>query len=107
MPWERRQGRGSYYTRSRKVNGRVTREYVGCGAAGELAAAEDARRREERRAQARRRDEERARVQGADVLLLRLCALADLVARAELVACGYTCRRGQWRRTKRVAGNDD
>ena len=41
-PWEKRERGGLYYTRSRKVNGQVVREYVGGGALGELAALIDA-----------------------------------------------------------------
>ena len=41
-PWEKRERGGLYYTRSRKVHGRVVREYVGGDALGELAALMDA-----------------------------------------------------------------
>jgi len=43
MGWDQ----GKYYTRSRKVNGKVIRTYVGCGLHGQLAALEDANKREQ------------------------------------------------------------
>ena len=44
MGWEK----GRYYTRSRKVKGRVVREYIGAGRIGELTAELDAIERERR-----------------------------------------------------------
>jgi len=43
MGWDR----GKYYTRSRRVNGRVVREYVGVGLVGTLAAQLDAEDRQQ------------------------------------------------------------
>lgn len=50
MGWER----GRYYMRSRRVDGRVVRVYIGRGPAAEAAAGDD-RARRERRATLRRR----------------------------------------------------
>jgi len=55
MGWERRKRGGLYYTRSRKVSGRVVREYVGGGLAGHLAAQMDDNERMDRKS----RDEKR------------------------------------------------
>lgn len=104
MGWETRERGGRYYTRSRKVGGRVVREYVGGGAAGELAAAQDAMTR-------RRRDEEAAtlramqeREAGALAALSELGTLLDGLAAALLVGNGFhRHKRGEWRRKRRGA----
>jgi hypothetical protein len=54
MGWERRTRGGLYYTRSRKVAGRVVREYVGGGLLGRFAALSDVERRRQLKAQAAR-----------------------------------------------------
>ena len=103
MGWER----GRYYTRSRKVNGRVVREYVGASQIGELAAQLDSverdRRELERQAERVTRDELAAQDKPLDELDL----LADGLARAALLVAG--CRqhkRGEWRQ-RRVRGQED
>ena len=48
MAWESRRGTGRYYTRSRRQQGKIIRQYVGCGPTAEAAAADDARQREQR-----------------------------------------------------------
>jgi hypothetical protein len=105
MSWETRQGR-RYYTRSRRVKGRIQRRYIGGGELGELAAAADACRRAQRQRQAQEQKAERARWQAADQLLRQVDAGVDLLVRAALLAAGYRQHaRGAWRR--RHVQNDE
>jgi hypothetical protein len=84
---------GRYYTRSRKVNGRVVREHVGNDDAARGAAELAADRRAQRR-------EERAWLEALDAALTALCARADLLARAALVAAGFHQHKGEWRKRR-------
>jgi hypothetical protein len=93
MGWDR----GRYYTRSRKVNGRVVRQYVGTGEAAEQAARLDAITRQEREA----RRAARAELAALDAALDDLAEQTDLLTRAVLAAAGYRRHhRGEWRKKR-------
>src|SRR5262249_30304246 len=83
--WEK----GRYYTRSRKVNGRVVREYCGVGEAAELAAQMDALERERRETERAVQRAKRAELEALDAPLNELNDLADLLAHAALLAAGF------------------
>jgi hypothetical protein len=105
MSWETRQHGTRYYTRSYRVNGRIVREYVGRGLIGELAAREDATRREARRAAQSLAREQRQREREADRQVRELLATIDRQAAAlttiTLTAAGYhRPKRGVWRRRR-------
>jgi hypothetical protein len=101
MGWDK----GRYYTRSRKVGGRVVREYVGTGRLAELAAQLDDLEREKQQAERAARQAVRAALDALDAELKVLCQTADLLARAALVATGFhQHKRGEWRKRR---GQDD
>src|SRR5712692_3340539 len=97
MGWDK----GRYYTRSKKVNGRVVREYVGAGEIGILAAQLDAIEMAER---VERRTEERAKreeLEALDNSIAELDGLTNLLAHAALYAAGFRRHhRGEWRKRR-------
>ena len=98
-PWERRERGGLYYTRSRKVNGRVLREYVGGGALGQLAARLDAEERRKRQQEVAACEEEREQMEALVAPVEELCEATEILARAVLLAAGYhRHNRGGWRK---------
>jgi hypothetical protein len=100
-PWERRERGGLYYTRSRKVSGRVVREYVGGGLLGQLAARMDAKERRRREEEAAARKEEQERMEALTAPVEELCEGVEILARATLLASGYRRHnRGEWRKKR-------
>jgi hypothetical protein len=101
MAWESRRGRGRYYTRTRRVGGRFVREYVGAGADGERAAAQDAALRAGRQAEAQAWRAARARLDAADATVAALADAVRALVRAHLLVGGFRCHaRGSWRRRR-------
>jgi hypothetical protein len=88
MGWER----GRYYTRSRKVNGHVVREYVGGGEVGTLVAQLDALDREERDLEREAARAARDELATLDEPLNELGALANRLVRISLLVAGYRVR---------------
>jgi hypothetical protein len=103
MRWETRQRGGAYYTRSRWVDGRVVREYVGGGMIGRLAAQQDELERLQKDQEAARRREEREGLERSAGFLGELEEAAKVLVRAELVASGCHKHKGEWRRLRASA----
>jgi hypothetical protein len=101
MTWETRKKRGRYYTRSRRRDGRVVREYIGAGQIGEAAAATDAFDRGQRKAETERLRAQVVAWGEADAMLDRLAAVTELLARTALEKAGYHQHsRGKWRKRR-------
>ncbi len=100
VAWESRARGGPYYTRSRKVDSRVVREYVGGGLVGELAAEADRIERQRREAEASQANQEKERLEGLLSPIMELWEAAEILARAHLVAGGFRRVGGHWRRKR-------
>jgi hypothetical protein len=101
MAWERRARGGAYYTRSRKQDGRVVREYCGSGRLGEALAAIDASGRVKRQAERARDAAERNRLVETDVALDALCEATRTITDLCLIGAGYRQHdRGEWRKQR-------
>jgi hypothetical protein len=92
---------GRYYTRSKKVNGRVEREYIGAGRPGALIAQLDELEREKRLDDACAWREKKTELENLDSNLDKLANLTNFIARAVLAAAGYyQHNRGEWRKRR-------
>lgn len=106
MAWEKRARGGQYYTRSRRSNGRVVREYLGCGGRAQEAAARDQRQRDQRQREERAAlraawDGEFQRLDAAEQLVIAYCTYVERAAREALMAAGFHRHaRREWRRAR-------
>ena len=99
MSWEKRNGTGAYYTRSRRVNGRLVREYIGQGILGEIAYQQDLILRSE--STVVRESLELQKVEHATLLsdIDTFSDFAECIASGFLVVSGFhKHHRGEWRR---------
>src|ERR1039457_1180639 len=93
--------RQRYYTRSRKVAGKVEREYYGKGPEARLAATLDNQRRERKQLEHEAMQVSRDKWNEACEPLDELIAVTDLLVAAVLLADGYYQHdRGAWRRRR-------
>jgi len=98
--WETRERGGSYYTRSRWVNGRVAREYIGTGDIGKIVAPDDKLERLRKEEEAARWREELECLERSAAFLHALAEVAEVLTRARLLAHGFHRHKGEWRRRR-------
>jgi len=99
MAWESRNGKGAYYTRSRRCGGRVVREYIGCDETAKVIAKIDEIERQVRKAELDEQREVRAELEAIDTHVEQLGDVADVLMRAVMIASGYHQHKGgEWRK---------
>jgi hypothetical protein len=102
MAWESRERGGHYYTRSRRVNGRVVREYIGGGEFARIVSESEANRRTLREAERQQQRAELERLEALAALVCELCEVTEVLTRAHLLTLGYHEHKGEWRRERRA-----
>lgn len=97
MGWER----GRYYTRSQRNNGRVVRQYVGCGPLASIAAEIDALARANRTEALDERQRLHSELERLAALVTSLHQVCDHFAKAALLINGFhQHKRGEWRKKR-------
>src|SRR5262245_58541577 len=96
MAWERR-GKRMYYYRSRKIAGRVVREYVGTGEIAEIAARLDALAGVQRAARQAAIDE----IDEMERVLAPAHELVEAIVWIVMTQEGYHMSRGKWRKKQK------
>ncbi len=99
MAWESRNGKGAYYTRSRRYEGRVIREYIGADETAKVIAKIDDIERQVRKAELDAQRVVQAELEAIDTHVEQLGEVADVLARAIIIASGYHQHKGgEWRK---------
>jgi hypothetical protein len=98
MSWESRTRGGRYYTRSRRVHGRIVREYLGTGPVAEAAAEHDHLARTKREWERSETHRERVAIDRREAPVKALHDDIELLTRGALLAAGYHRHHGDWRR---------
>jgi hypothetical protein len=98
MAWEQR-GSHTYYYRSVRRNGRVTKDYLGTGPLAELYAAKDVERQAQRQAEAEAWRQEQAALDALDQQIDAWWDMGTVLLKATLYTEGYYQHdRGPWRK---------
>src|SRR5215210_2118434 len=98
MAWETR-GTHRYYYRSRKIGGRVVKEYIGGGLVGVLAEREDETRRRKQEAERVALQGDRDAFEAAAAAHEAFTWATDALMSTALLAAGYHRHdRGHWRK---------
>jgi hypothetical protein len=92
--WDQR-GNRRYFYRAVRTNGKPRRLYLGAGAAGERAAAEDQRCRQQRQAADAAWEAELAELRKIDALVEMFCRMTEMLLAAELMAANYHKHGGE------------
>lgn len=101
MAWESRRGSGRYYTRSRRENGRVVREYWGSGRLGELAAEMDQLESTRCEIDRLKWKAEKEEIEQVDRQIQKLEEMANELMSLELNVAGFhQHHRGEWRKRR-------
>ncbi len=108
MGWEKRARGSKYYTRSRRVNRQVVREYVGKGPKAEEQAEED---QLTRMVMAKQRAIVQSRLKQLDALdatIGKFSKVLDSAVRVTLKEAGYhQHHRGEWRKRRDTNSDKD
>lgn len=100
MPWAAR-GKRKYFYRSRRAGGLVVKDYLGTGPAAELATADIARRRADRKQARAERKADRERWAQVEATLNDLDRVLRALVHARLKTLGYNQHaRGRWRKKR-------